>query len=253
MTKTPYNIIKSCHVFSELPDADICALAKLAQMVKVNKEDRLFYRDDTSRDAYIVVSGKLAATTGTTNHAGELIDFIMPGEILGEMSLLAGTPRSLTITADTDAELLKIGYQDFQECCQNSPKIAFNMLELVIKRTQGVIKHMDKPKHAQFIALLPANEAVMLNTLICALQQEIHQHTHQHIKLQQKALVLSEDDIKAAKHDLNTLFLNLKQKYEFILYPINPKITSLAGEILYKYADKIVLAGHGNQIGRAHV
>ncbi len=240
MVKTLAEIIKSCSVFSTLEEADLQALSSLASVIEIKEGETLFHRGDNSRDAYIIISGKLVATTATPTTRGELIGYLMPNELVGEMSLLAAdVPRSLTITASADSTLLQIHQADFEHYCLNKPKVAFKMLEIIIKRTQGVIRHLEKPMRAQFIAFLPADEAVNLEEVIIQLKSCTSHNP--------KVVILQETDIKANADNLGHLFLNLKQQFEYVLYPISIEEQNLTTDILIKYADKIVLFGYGDQ------
>lgn len=234
-----YNILKSCNIFSDLQDNELHSLAALTSITRLKTKEILFYRGEQSHDAYVVISGKLSASTCDQENPGEIIGFIMPGEIVGEMSLLTETLRSLTITATSETLLLKIAHKDFQIYCQNNPKIAFHLLRIIVKRTQGVIKHIDKSKRRQFIGLLSANNSVNLNHL---LEKLIH-HFHSSSKL----LILTDEKIQEWGKNLNEKFLWLKQKYEYIIYPIHLENNSFVIETLNKYAEKILLIANGNQ------
>ncbi|HVV68942.1 MAG TPA: cyclic nucleotide-binding and patatin-like phospholipase domain-containing protein [Gammaproteobacteria bacterium] len=233
------DIIKSCDIFSALNRSEIKSLAAAATLIELKAGEHLFSRNEASRNAYILISGKLAATTATAHQPGELIGYIMPNEIVGEMSLLAETPRSLTVTAQTDCSLLTIHQQDFQQYCQNNPKLAFKILEVITKRAQGIIKHYEKSDHAQFVALLPANEQQDLNWLIHSFQQ-LYPNSD-------KATFLSYQEIEQAGDHIQQLLLSLKQRSDYVIYPINIHQKQEITDILMRYADKVVLTAPGYQ------
>ncbi len=238
------NIIKSCEIFSTLDPVEIDSLAAVSTLIELNEGEFLFRRGEACRDAYILVSGKLAATTATPANHGELIGYIMPHEIVGEMSLLSEIPRALSVIAQMNSTLLMIHQQDFQKYSQKKPELAFRILEVIVKRTQGIIQHYEKPDRAQFVALLPANGELGLTSLIHRFQQLYPDS--------EKATILNYQAITTASDGIQPLLLSLKQKSDYIIYPIDvnqpPEIT----EILMRYADKVVLVGYGNQTPRIH-
>ena len=67
----------------------------------------LFHQGDPAEDTYIVVTGRFGvfvdAGIGT-----RMIAQIGPGELVGEMSLLTGEPRSATVVALRDSEVVRI-------------------------------------------------------------------------------------------------------------------------------------------------
>jgi hypothetical protein len=67
----------------------------------------LFHEGDPAREAYILVSGRLGVFVAAE---AELIPVaqISPGEIVGEMSLISGEPRSATVLALRDSEAVRL-------------------------------------------------------------------------------------------------------------------------------------------------
>ena len=75
----------------------------------------LFRKGDSSDSMYALISGELAVIDhdddwqpGDGGGVQKIIKFMKEGDILGEMGLLRSAPRSATIVASTDGELLQI-------------------------------------------------------------------------------------------------------------------------------------------------
>ena len=88
------------------------ALAKLAARlvpVPLTRGADLFRQGDPGDAFYLVARGEVGVYVDTGAEIGESrIAVLRPGDPLGEMALLTNSPRSATIRAETDGELLRL-------------------------------------------------------------------------------------------------------------------------------------------------
>jgi CRP-like cAMP-binding protein len=95
---------------------------------------------------FILVEGKadvLASRDGVQAHVATLA----AGDCFGEMSLLTGEPRSATISAITDCEVVEIGKAVLQKSLKENPQLVTQLGELLAKRrleTEGVFGSLPK-------------------------------------------------------------------------------------------------------------
>jgi CRP-like cAMP-binding protein len=100
----------------ELADASDKELARLASLfdeVDYAKGSVLIREGDIGREAFVIIEGKVAVTLGRRTLA-----ILGPGEVVGEMSLLDGGPRSATVTAIENVRALvasRLGFAEFTE------------------------------------------------------------------------------------------------------------------------------------------
>jgi CRP-like cAMP-binding protein len=59
---------------------------------------------------------------------------LLPGDCLGEMSLLTGDPRSATVVADGEVEALELSRAVFQPLVKEHPEILTRLSELLARR-----------------------------------------------------------------------------------------------------------------------
>ncbi|MCX7000635.1 MAG: protein kinase [Candidatus Sumerlaeota bacterium] len=102
----------------------------------------LFYEEDTSREAYLLLKGALEILKAGRRVA--LID--TPGSFVGEMSTLLKTGRTATVRAVERTILLEISEGKFQEFLHCTPEIALNLARDLASRLQSTT---DKLKKAQ--------------------------------------------------------------------------------------------------------
>jgi CRP-like cAMP-binding protein len=61
-------------------------------------------------------------------------------ECFGEMAILDAAPRSATVTAIDESNLLKITREDFQEIMTEKPEIAMGVIKVLTRRLRDAIR-----------------------------------------------------------------------------------------------------------------
>ena len=89
----------------------------------------LFSENTPGKTMYFIGAGEVALT-----RAGKPLDVIKAGEVLGEMSVLTGEPRSATATARVACEVIEVDGSAFAGAIQKTPDFALMLLAILIKR-----------------------------------------------------------------------------------------------------------------------
>ena len=103
------------------------ALDKIAAMgepVEVESGAVITQQGEVGREAYVVTSGEVQVLVN-----GHAIATVGPGSVLGEMALLDLRPRSATLVALTDVELVCYGSRQFRTILDEMPADARAALE----------------------------------------------------------------------------------------------------------------------------
>ncbi len=123
------DLLKSVPIFSELDRGDLSRLAKLMVPRPVKGGDAVIEENDQAAGFFVVSSGKLEA-----ERHGKTLATYGPGDFFGEMALFEGFPRSATVRAVEDSELLAMTRWDFTAELKNRPQIALGMLPVLVRR-----------------------------------------------------------------------------------------------------------------------
>jgi small-conductance mechanosensitive channel/CRP-like cAMP-binding protein len=129
-----------------LSDADLRQMARIVRRLRYTSGETLFHQGDSGESCYVVVSGRLHGRVEyeDTSQAHEFE--VGPGALLGEMSLMTGLPRTATISARQEVELLEIPQGAFA-CLlglhENIPKL---LAELVAERAAKNAAALEKLK-----------------------------------------------------------------------------------------------------------
>ncbi len=121
-------------LFEDLADADLDALVSAARTRVVRPREQLFHKGDEGRHVYVIVRGKLKALTTSLEGDDVVFNIQGPGEMLGEIALLAGQRRTATITAIEKSELLMIERRDFIDCLRRNPEVTLKLLRVLAER-----------------------------------------------------------------------------------------------------------------------
>lgn len=90
----------------------------------VRRGQALVQRGAVDRSLYVLLSGTLAAQVPGLASAPQ----IHPGEIVGEVAFFDGRPRSATVVASTDAEVLHLTFDAYEKLAAREPALVRRLL-----------------------------------------------------------------------------------------------------------------------------
>jgi CRP-like cAMP-binding protein len=106
--------------------------------------ETLFRAGDAGDSMYVVLSGRLRIIAERSDGTNEAIREIAQGESVGELALLTGRPRSATVRAIRDTELVRISQAAFENAIRTHPQMLRRLTALIARawapktRPQGV-------------------------------------------------------------------------------------------------------------------
>ncbi len=112
-------LLRSLPIFESVGAPVLEGLARASVNLEVAAGDCLIREGEAGDRYYAIADGTLAVTKGT-----ELLDTVGRGHGVGEVALLAGVPRTATVTAQTPALLLAIDADQFVEVVTQHPASA---------------------------------------------------------------------------------------------------------------------------------
>lgn len=109
--------------FEEFTGDELQKVRALAEDVAADAGAVLMEQGDVGQEAFVICSGQAGVYVN-----GNRVATIGPGSMVGEMALLDKRPRSATIKALTDLELLSFRTAPFQELLESMPKAATRVI-----------------------------------------------------------------------------------------------------------------------------
>lgn len=95
----------------------------------------LFREGDTSREMYIIASGKVRISKRVRN-VEKAMTTLPAGEFFGEMAILNDRPRSATATVVEDAELLVVNPETFDALIYHHREVALRLIRRLALRLE---------------------------------------------------------------------------------------------------------------------
>lgn len=116
--------VRDIRLFGEFPAADLQNLASRLVEVALAPGEVLFWEGDPGDHMYFVREGTLLVSKAVADGVDEVLARLGAGEVLGEMSVLDGSPRCATVRAESRAVLFVLSRQSFEEIVAASPRLA---------------------------------------------------------------------------------------------------------------------------------
>ena len=118
-------------VFAGLSPARLEAAAMRLRPEHVAAGTVVIHQGDTADRLYFIVDGQCDVTqTAAAGGPAQHLRTMGPDELFGEIGLLTGAPRSATVTATTDADLLTLDGPDFLALVGSGPGLTSRLLDL---------------------------------------------------------------------------------------------------------------------------
>jgi CRP-like cAMP-binding protein len=121
------------NLFVSLSEQATCALFNAFSPVRVKAGERFISQGDDGDNCYMIREGTCIVTTekdGVTYGISRL----RVGDIVGEMALLTGEPRTADVHAETDMTLWSLPRQEFDSLCENYRDLREFLTELTTCR-----------------------------------------------------------------------------------------------------------------------
>jgi signal transduction histidine kinase len=142
---TPADALRATQLFEHLPDDDLARLVDMCDPISLAAGDRLI-EEGTDGDAFfVIVDGELEVTKRSGE--GELpLARLGPGGIVGEMAVIEGRPRNASVSAVTDANVLRVPSAALLQVLERRES-ALAVLRTVMRRlrsTEALLREREK-------------------------------------------------------------------------------------------------------------
>jgi small-conductance mechanosensitive channel/CRP-like cAMP-binding protein len=128
------------HILDSLDDGQRAELVEAARPLLYAKGEAIVLESEPGNSMFVLLRGEAAVTLARTQ--GELAR-LRSGAFFGEMSLLTGEPRSATVTAMADCELLEIGHDAFRRVVMADAAVLEKVSNAVASRRAALEHHRE--------------------------------------------------------------------------------------------------------------
>lgn len=143
MTGRSVELLRRVGLFNKLPAADLERLAGHLHPRQFRRNTILFHKDQPGDGLYIVESGHIRIFLPTATGEELTVDIAGPGDVVGELALLDGRPRSASAQSVEDTTVQILSREDFQQYLTTAPNLAASLLELLSTRLRQITEYAE--------------------------------------------------------------------------------------------------------------
>jgi CRP/FNR family transcriptional regulator/CRP/FNR family cyclic AMP-dependent transcriptional regulator len=127
-------LLRRVPFFSCLHDDGIAQLSSLVIAKTYPRDNLIVLAEDEGDTLFIIVGGQVKVSIISEDGREVILAILGKGQFFGEMSLLDGKPRSATVIAIQDTELLTLRRTDFLRLIERVPELAVKVLAALTAR-----------------------------------------------------------------------------------------------------------------------
>jgi NTE family protein len=192
------------------PDADadlIAELASICSFISVPGGACVVRQGEQSDAVYLIVTGIFGAYGQTADGQEIFLNRMGVGEIIGEVGFITGEPRSATVKALRNSELLRIFKADLNTVVSRCPSLLFAICGKLVRRLQTAQSSQKAAARPRSFCLIPA--AAALDGISTALRLV------ESLEDLGKAAIITKG--QTVEHTSNW-FAELEEKFDFLLF-----------------------------------
>ena len=122
-------LLKRVPLFSKLDKKALDDVAHIADEIDLPAGKVMATEGDRGREFFVLLKGEAEVTRG-----GEKINTMKEGDFFGEIALVTKMPRTATVTATSDVDVLVITERAFDNLLKKSPTIGRGVAEALAER-----------------------------------------------------------------------------------------------------------------------
>lgn len=165
-----YDFLRKVPLFANLPEDDFERLCEMVTEVKLPAGEMLFTEGSQGDMAYVIKKGQVEILKSSAGRT-VLLAVRQAGDVIGEMALLESTPRTASVRARTDCDLIVIGQEQLEELVNTSPSAARSMLHTVTARWRVTEMAVGQSEKLAQLGTMTAGIAHEINNPTAAIQR----------------------------------------------------------------------------------
>lgn len=127
------DLLRAIPVLANMPANKLKLLAFASDRVSYQSGDVLFEQGDEADAAYIVIRGSADVLVSSTDGTSKVAS-LGPNAFIGDMAILSDMPRTATVRASENLDVLRIRKDHMIDMMKESPTLAMAVLRELVQR-----------------------------------------------------------------------------------------------------------------------
>lgn len=125
-------ILKSAPMFSEIPEDQLAALARIVKEREIAPGERIIAEGEIGQSMYIIAEGSVQISAGDKTLA-----VLKEREVFGELAVLDPEPRSATAIALENGLVYEISESALYELMAEAPQVTQGIIRVLCRRLRN--------------------------------------------------------------------------------------------------------------------
>jgi len=240
-------------LFGSLDDTMLQDIEDQVEWLHVSSGEILFREGESGDALYILLCGRLRVVARGDGTIEKVLGEVGMGESVGEMALFTDEPRSATVYAIRDSELVKISQPVFEKITRHYPQLNISITKILIGRLRKNIDRSCPMNTGTNIALIPISPNVHLEdfsnrfvTCLSSLGPTLHLSRKRIDDLLHTPGIASSPEDGPGTIRLLTWLNEQETKYPFILFEADATVTPWTRRCL-RQADHVLLVADASE------
>lgn len=122
--------LQKAPLFEGLPPQDLSRIAEKTKIRQFFPDEIVVFQGQPSNSLFVITNG-IVAVKNITHEQENVLAYLMPGNTFGEVGILENQPRSASVTALSEVDLLVIQREDFLSILQQHPNVAIQLSRIL--------------------------------------------------------------------------------------------------------------------------
>lgn len=133
--------LKSVPLLNGVEPSKLRLLAFISQRMTYAVDERLCSQGDTGDCAYIILDGEADVRVKTDN-GEKSVATVGVNDIVGEIAILCDVPRTATVVASSDMDVLTVSKDNFINLLTEFPEISLKVMRVLAQRLEKTTRDL---------------------------------------------------------------------------------------------------------------
>ncbi|AXS40011.1 Crp/Fnr family transcriptional regulator [Breoghania sp. L-A4] len=139
--ETEVDALRKVPLFRGIDAGKLRLLAFISDRTQFHEGEHLCEQGDTGDSAYIILQGS-ADVVVATDRGERTVATIGANDIVGEIAILCDVPRTATLVAKTDLDVLTVSKENFLKLLEEFPEMALEVMRVLAQRLEKTTRDL---------------------------------------------------------------------------------------------------------------